>query len=743
VNDVAAGNPDAVGPDDGQADAAALRREIESLQARLAALTGSARHAADVERDLRAQEALLRTVLDESPDFIVLKDHAGNFLLCNQPVADFYGTTPEAMVGKHDGHFSATAEQADQMRANVLEVMARGRTEIVFEQSTDDRSGETRFFKSIKKPFLGDNGLPRILVIAHDITDVRRAQEKVQESERRLRYVLNATGEGVWDWDLRTDALTHNLRWYELLGLERDKLTGTIADFHACLFPEDRADIDAALQHCLDGLGPYRHEHRMRRQDGSAIWVLDRGDVVERDAQGRPLRMVGSFSDVTERKTAEAMTQRLAFYDPLTGLPNRRLMFDRLQHALQLGRRNGQFGALMFLDLDNFKDLNDTLGHAGGDALLKQVAQRLGDTLRANDTAARMGGDEFVVIAEDLGAQPLQAATAAEALASKLMSSLEQAYELDGASHCSTCSVGIALFGYAGDTAEELLKRADFAMYQAKDAGRHTLRFFDPVMQETVLARAALAAELRKGLERGELDVYLQPVVDAQGRRVGAEALVRWRHPVRGLVPPAAFIPLAEQNGLIVTVGQQVLEAACRQLVAWQADAATQALTLSVNVSVRQFHQADFVSQVLNTLERTGANANLLKLELTESLLLDDVNEVVRKMRALRARGVRFSIDDFGTGYSSLAYLKQLPLDEIKIDRSFIDDVLGDASDASIVQTILVLARSLSLKVVAEGVESEGQQDFLVRLGCPYFQGFLWGRPVPASQWQAAVRDTA
>jgi diguanylate cyclase (GGDEF)-like protein/PAS domain S-box-containing protein len=736
VNDVAAPPPE-----DGSRNAHgddAHQREVEFLKARLQALTGVAWHAGDAERSLHAQQALLRTVLDESPDFIVLKDHEGNFLLCNKPVADFYGTTPEAMVGKHDGHFSATPEQAEFFRRNVLGIMARGQTETVFEESTDDRTGETRHFKSIKKPFIGDNGLPRILVIAHDITDIRRAQQKVLESERRLSYVLNATGEGVWDWDLRTDALKHNQRWYELLGFEKSQLTGTVRDFHTCLFPEDRPVVLAAIQACLIGHGPYRHEHRMRRQDGEVIWVLDRGDVVERDAEGRPLRMVGSFSDVTERKLAEEMTQRLAFYDPLTGLPNRRLMLDRLQHAIGLGRRNGEFGALMFIDLDNFKEINDTHGHASGDSLLQHVAQRLCGCLRSNDTAARMGGDEFVVIAENLGTQLLEAATNAETIASKLMKSMEPPFELQGVAHRSSTSIGIALFGFPGDTAHELLKRADFAMYQAKDAGRNTVRFYDPAMQETVLTRASLAADLRGGLERDELFVLLQPMVDAQERRVGAEALVRWRHPVRGLVPPVEFIPLAEQNGLVVPIGLRVLEAACRQLVDWSRESHTRDLTLSVNVSPRQFHQPDFVSQVLDTLARTGADPNRLKLEITESLLLDDVEAVVQKMTALRARGVRFSIDDFGTGYSSLAYLKRLPLDEIKIDRSFINDVLSDPNDASIVQTILVLARSLSLKVVAEGVETVAQQDFLVRHGCPYFQGYLYGRPMPAAQWAPA-----
>ncbi len=735
LNDAAAPPLDAVHGDLALHERA---QEILSLKARLEALTGSAWHAGDAQRDLLAQKALLRTVLDESPDFIALKDHQGNFLLCNQPVAEFYGTTPEAMVGRHDGHFSATAAQAEQIRRNVLEIMAHGRTEIVFEESTDHRSGQTRWFKSIKKPFVGDNGLPRILVIAHDITDVRNAQQKVQDSERRLRYVLNATGEGMWDWDLRTNALQHNQRWYELLGLDRTRLTGTIQDFQACLFPEDLAEVMAAVQRCLDGHGPYRHEHRMRRPDGSVVWVFDRGDVVERDEQGRPLRMVGSFTDVTERRQAEELTQRLAFYDALTGLPNRRLMLDRLQHALELGRRNGQLGALMFIDLDNFKSLNDSHGHASGDALLQEVARRLRECLRANDTAARMGGDEFVVIAEDLGTLPLEAASQAQAIASRLVECIAQPYELEGKRYCGSGSIGIALFGLPHDTADELLKRADFAMYQAKDAGRNTLCFFDPAMQETVLARAALAADLRHGLERGELFIHLQPVVDGQGRRVGAEALARWLHPVRGVVQPLDFVALAEQHGLIPVLGRQVLEAACTQLAAWAGDAATRHLTLSVNVSARQFHQPGFVAEVLQTLRRTGADANLLKLELTESLLLHDVEEVAQKMAALRSHGVRFSIDDFGTGYSSLAYLKRLPLDEIKIDRSFVNDLLSDPNDASIVQTILLLARSLSLKVVAEGVETVGQQHFLAHHGCPLFQGYLFGRPAPAAAWEAA-----
>ncbi|NUZ06557.1 GGDEF and EAL domain-containing protein [Piscinibacter koreensis] len=713
-----------------------LRREIHALRARLEHVSGDSWHCGDVERDLRAQRALLRTVVDESPDLIVMKDHEGNFLLCNKPVADFYGTTPDDMVGKHDGDYSATPEQAEFFRRNVIEIMARGETVVVFEDSTDDRTGETRHFKSIKKPFMGDDGLPRILVIAHDITDITRAQQQVQESERRLSYVLNVTGEGVWDWDLATDRLQHNQRWYELLGYEKADLSSTLADFDHCVFDQDRDAVKLAINRCLQGHGAYRHEHRMRRKDGSVIWVLERGDVVERDAEGRPLRMVGSFSDVTERRLAEAETQRLAFFDPLTGLPNRRLMLDRLEHAIGNSARTSGYGALLFIDLDNFKDLNDTKGHAAGDTLLKQVGQRLSGCLRQADTAARMGGDEFVVIVENLGADAMQAATHAESVATMVLREIGMPYDIDGATCCSTPSIGIVLFGAPDDTADELLKRADFAMYQAKSAGRNTLRFYDPAMQEAMLARAALETSLRAGLQRGEVEIYLQPVVDAERRVVGAEALARWQHPERGNVPPAEFIPLAEQCGLIHQLGGHVLQAACDQLVRWSRSPASSTLKISVNVSARQFHQADFVRQVTDIIDRSGARADLLKLELTESVLLDDVEATIVKMTELKAHGVCFSIDDFGTGYSSLAYLKRLPLDELKIDRSFVADVLTHPNDATIVRTILALAQAFSLDVVAEGVETEEQRQFLMQHGCALFQGYLFGRPVAVGQFE-------
>jgi diguanylate cyclase (GGDEF)-like protein len=389
---------------------------------------------------------------------------------------------------------------------------------------------------------------------------------------------------------------------------------------------------------------------------------------------------------------------------------------------------------LLFIDLDNFKILNDTLGHHMGDELLKQVAERLRKCVRTVDTVARLGGDEFVVMLEDIGEVPAEAAALAEGIGRKVLTALNQEYELGGQRHHSSPSIGITLMFQHLHTLDELLKRADLAMYQAKAAGRNTLRFFDPEMQAAATARAVMEKDLRLALENSAFALYYQPVVDERSRVTGVEALLRWVHPLRGLISPAEFIPVAEQSGLILDLGQWVLQVACAQLVTWSAQPATADLTMAVNVSARQFRHPDFCIQILDTLRSSGANPCCLKLELTESLLLSDIEDAVRKMGELRAIGVGFSLDDFGTGYSSLSYLKRLPLDQLKIDQSFVRDVLVDPNDAAIARTILNLAQSLDLGVVAEGVETEGQRQFLLENGCKSFQGYLFGRPVPLQQ---------
>ena len=449
-------------------------------------------------------------------------------------------------------------------------------------------------------------------------------------------------------------------------------------------------------------------------------------------------RSIGSqIGQFVARKAAQEEIRQLAFYDPLTGLPNRRLLTDRLRHALPACIRSQRHGALLFIDLDHFKTINDTLGHDQGDLLLQQVAVRLSGCVREGDTVARQGGDEFVIMLMDLSEVALEAALQTELIGEKIIAALNLPYRFANQVLHTTASIGATLFDGHIQSTDEQLKRADLAMYQAKAAGRNGLRFFEADMQAAVSARAELEADLRQGLQGGQFLLHYQAQMDGAGCVTGAEALLRWQHPRHGLILPAEFIPVAEESGLILPLGLWVLETACAQLVAWSGVPATAHLTLAVNVSARQFRQPAFVPQVMALLERGGANPHRLKLKLTESLLLDNVEQMIAKMSALKALGVGFSLDDFGTGYSSLSYLKRLPLDQIKIDQSFVRDVLVDPNDAAIVRTIIALAQSLGLAVIAEGVETEAQRAFLASNGCQACQGHLYSRALPLAQFEA------
>ena len=581
---------------------------------------------------------------------------------------------------------------------------------------------------------LPDGGLVRTFA---DVSDYVRVENELRESEARFRSLSDLSSDWYWEHDaegrfvqLAGDLSVNGIPLSTVMGRTRweiGALNMTEADW-------------AAHRAVLQTHQPFRDlELQRQRPDGSMHWISVSGVPVF-DAQGALWGYRGVGRDITERKRVESQIEQLAFYDVLTGLPNRRLLVDRLQRATAAVVRSGAQGALLFIDLDNFKDLNDTLGHDTGDQLLVQVAQRLKACVREADTVARFGGDEFVVLVEGLSADGPHASAEAALVASHIATTLGKPYALGETGHHSTPSIGIALFGQQTVSVDELLKHADLAMYQAKAAGRNTQRFFDPDMQAAVSNRSALEADLRRGLQDKELALYYQPIVDGKGRLLGAEALVRWKHPRRGLVSPAEFIPLAEQTGLILPLGQWVLEAACDQLVVWSRSSLTRQFFLSVNVSVRQFRQPDFVEQVLGALQASGANPERLKLELTESLLLADVEDVISRMEYLRRYGVGFSLDDFGTGYSSLSYLKRLPLDQLKIDQSFVRDLQTDPNDAAIVRTILALAHSLDLAVVAEGVETTGQLEFLQRHGCQAFQGYLFGRPMPPEILERALR---
>ena len=449
------------------------------------------------------------------------------------------------------------------------------------------------------------------------------------------------------------------------------------------------------------------------------------------------------YHDVTDLRLASAEIENLAFYDPLTHLPNRRLLIDRLEQTMASSSRTGKEGALLFIDLDHFKTLNDTLGHDIGDLLLQQVAQRLTSCVREGDTVARLGGDEFVLMLADLSEQAVDAVSQVETVAKKILDALNQVYRLALHEYRSTPSIGVTLFRGHDCAIDELLKQADIAMYQAKRAGRNTVRMFDPTMQAAISARSAMELDLRNALLEREFVLYYQPQVEASGRVIGAEALLRWHHPERGLVSPAEFIPLAEETGLILPLGQWVLETACTQLASWAAISVTSHLSLAVNVSARQFSMPNFVPEVLAVIEQSGVPPTQLKLELTESLLLENAEDVIAKMLALKERGVSFSLDDFGTGYSSLSYLKRLPLDQLKIDRSFVRDILIDPNDAAIARTIVALGQSLGLAVIAEGVETEAQRDFLAANGCMTYQGYLFSHPLPKEEFEAFVRRSA
>lgn len=683
---------------------------------------------------LRDREAHYRLLTEDASDVVWKQDRNNYFTYISPADERMRGYHADEVLGHHV--FEILTEEGIALLKEKLNIrpapdpygQQTGSTTFVLQQRC--KNGKLIWTEIVARPERDANGkLTGYHGITRDITNRRLAEEAL-----RIAAIAFESQQGMFVTNTDWVILRVNHAFTEITGYTEQEAVGQTpllltSSRHDALFYSDMTDEIARN-------GTWQGEVWDQRKSGEVFpaWLIL--TAVKTD-EGTVTHYVATLSDITSRKAAEEQIKNLAFYDPLTGLPNRRLLVDRLVQAMAAGSRHQLKGALLFIDLDNFKTLNDTLGHDKGDLLLQQVASRLSTCTREGDTVARLGGDEFVVMLEDLSENVIEAVTQAETVGEKILSSLTQIYQLDSYAHQSTASIGITLFGEQQEGIDEPLKRADMAMYQAKSAGRNTLRFFDPQMQAVVTSRAALEVGLREALIKQQFILYYQAQVKGESELTGVEALVRWKHPQRGMVAPAEFIPLAEETGLILPLGHWVLHSACTQLALWASRPEMAHLTIAVNVSARQFYQRDFVDQVLAVLASTGANPQRLKLELTESLLVSNVEDVIAKMRALKQKGVGFSLDDFGTGYSSLSYLKRLPLDQLKIDQGFVRDILIDPNDAAIAKMVVALADSLGLAVIAEGVENEAQRLFLANQGCHAYQGYLFSRPLPLDEFEA------
>jgi diguanylate cyclase (GGDEF)-like protein/PAS domain S-box-containing protein len=584
----------------------------------------------------------------------------------------------------------------------------------------------------------GETDVRAMLAGPKDITDMAHAFNSMmavmEEREAALRVAATAfeIEEGMIVTDSDEVIIRVNRVFTKLSGYSAEEAIGE----NLSMLKSDSMNTEfyQRMREILHRDNYWQGEIWNRRKNGDIYpeWLTITAVVGKED---KITNYICAFLDITDRKQAEEKIHNLAFYDPLCQLPNRRLLFDRLHQAVTTSARNKTCAGVLFIDLDNFKILNDTRGHDIGDLLLIEVGHRLRASIRESDTLARLGGDEFVVLLEGLSENRAEAAVQAREVGEKMLVDVSRPYKLKDVEHYSTASIGVSLFANYRQNLDDLLKQADTAMYAAKKSGRNTLRFFDPAMQAALEAHSQIEAGMRRALPKNEFKLYYQVQVDSEKRSIGAEALIRWEDPEQGMISPGKFIPVAEDTGLILPIGLWVLQTACAQLKEWESNPLARELSLAVNVSARQFRQPGFVKQVNALIEQTLIDPSRLKIELTESTVLENVIDTINKMHALKSIGVRFSMDDFGTGYSSLAYLTQLPLDQLKIDQSFVRNIGIKSTDSMIVQTIIGMANNLGIEVIAEGVETDAQLDFLWGAGCRFFQGYLFGRPVPAKEF--------
>lgn len=694
--------------------------------------TGRARAEAlalEMTQELRATKADLECTLNAMPDIMFELDLSGRYYQLHTSQESLLAASANHILGKKISEVLPPAAAETCLSA----LQEANETGMSFGKQVEIPVGqEMRWFElSVARKDSGVTDSPRFVMISRDITERLHAN-----SQLRIAAIAFESQEGMMVTDACSKILRVNQSFTHITGYSAEEVVGQYPN----ILNSGRQDqhFYASMWDDVNHHGSWSGEVWNRRKSGE-VYPEHLTITAVKDSAGNVTNYVATMVDITESKAALDEINTLAFYDPLTHLPNRRLLMDRLKQVLASSARSNQKGALLFLDLDHFKTLNDTLGHDTGDLLLRQVAERLISCVRDGDTIARLGGDEFVILLEGLGDESLVAASRVEAIAYKILQLLSQTYQL-GSHQChSTISIGAVLFGEHHTEIDDLLKQADIAMYEAKSAGRNTLRFFDPKMQSAITARAELEQQLRKAIELQQFKLYYQIQVDIAGQAIGAEALIRWEHPERGLISPADFIPLAEETGLILPIGKWVLEAACIQLKQWEQSRQGHPIRLSVNVSARQFHQPDFVEHVQSVVSRYAIDPSLLNFELTESMLLDDIHGMIAHMNQLKKIGIRFELDDFGTGYSSLQYLKQLPLYQLKIDQSFVRDIEHDSNDRTLVSTIISMAQSLSLQVIAEGVETEEQMQFLKASGCYHYQGYYFSKPLPIEQFDALI----
>jgi diguanylate cyclase (GGDEF)-like protein/PAS domain S-box-containing protein len=669
---------------------------------------------------LERERAFSRAVIESLGGAFYLVSAEGLIVRWNSLLAAAIGYSDAEIAAMRPADFISPRDRA-AVEALVNDVLHRGR-EAQIEAEVVDRAGNVRPYALTGKPVrLG--AATYMIGVARDITARKRAEQQMARAKERLDLALASSSLALWDWDLKQSRVYFNENWSQILGDAPRESTFTSDQVLEQTHADDREVVRAAIGNAVKGVSEeFDCEYRVIHAGGEWIWVHSRGKVTQRDPAGQALRMTGTSTNITKRKRAEERAEYLATRDALTGLPNRVLLHDRLELGVANAARHGTGFAFMFIDLDRFKTINDSLGHHVGDELLKGVAGRLTACVRATDTVARLGGDEFAVILENLRGDDDEGA---QSVADKMIAAMASPMIVEGQALNTSCSIGISLYPADGRDSGTLMKNADVAMYFAKEKGRNNYQFFSQNMNARAQERLSVENYLRLALKRHELVMHYQPRMKvATGELVGVEALVRWQHPRRGLLPPAKFIDVAEDSGLIVPIGEWVLQAACAQAAAWQAR--RPGLRVSVNLSVGQVMDGDrFCRAVEAALREARLDPRLLELELTESHLIQDIEEKAALLNRLGDLGVGIAIDDFGTGYSSLSYLKKLPVDAIKIDGSFVRDIGKDANDEAIIQAILAMAHSLKLSVVAEGVETEAQLEALRALGCDEYQGFL------------------